>query len=364
MLIKNAHTPGAPPGLEHEEIALLPARSGETQVLLIDYSAAQLHLTEPPPTGLQAALATPAPAGTSVRWVQVTGLADLRAIQQLAGAFHLHPLAVEDVLHFHQRPKAESYPAAADGSSPEQIFLITHALSLTGDALHYGKVCFFLSPGLLLTFSEAPVLAWEAVLERVRAEGSRLRGADASFLMYSLLDALVDCCFPIMEAYGEQAEDLEEQVMEAKTDSSIQQIHRLRRSLLLVRRAVWPMREVIAGLMRDDHAALSEQTRVYLRDLYDHVIQIIDLIENYREMTSDLVETYMSSVSNRMNQVMKVLTIIGTIFMPLSFLSSIYGMNFPDIPELGFPHIYPIFWLVCLLIAAIMLAVFRKRRWL
>jgi magnesium transporter len=204
---------------------------------------------------------------------------------------------------------------------------------------------------------------WDPIRQRLKSKGSRLRGSDASFLAYSLMDAIVDCCFPILEYYGDLAEELETQILEGPRRGTLSAIHQYKRDLLLLRWAVWPMREVVSSLQRESHECVSDTTRVYLRDLYDHIIQIIDIVETYRETASDLTETYMSAISNRMNEVMKVLTMIGTIFIPLTFLAGVYGMNFHYFPELDQPWAYPAFWAICVLLATVMAIFFRRRSW-
>ena len=222
----------------------------------------------------------------------------------------------------------------------------------------------FLGHKTVMTFQAGRSTEWDAIRQRIKAKGSRLRKNDASFLAYSLLDAIVDSCFPILETYSDRAEELEELILGHPQPDIVNQVHQFKRDLLLLRWVVWPMREVVSYLQREPHECVSETTRIYLRDLYDHVVQIIDLIETYREIASDLIETYMSSVSNRMSETMKVLTLIGTIFIPLTFLAGVYGMNFHHIPELDQEWAYPAFWGVCFLLAGIMVWVFRRRHWL
>jgi magnesium transporter len=205
---------------------------------------------------------------------------------------------------------------------------------------------------------------FDPVRQRIRTAGSQLRRNDASFLAYSLLDAIVDSCFPILESFGDRLEDVEDEVLSRPSQHTIQEIHRVKRELLLVRRAMWPMREVLGRLQRDPHECFSEVTQTYVRDVYDHVVQLIDLIETYREVANGLTETYMTAISNRMNEVMKVLTIIGTIFIPLTFLAGVYGMNFRHLPELDWWWGYPLFWLICFVLAGSMIAWFRRRGWL
>ena len=305
------------------------------------------------------------PEWSAVRWINVDGLCDMDAIHALATKYDLHPLAIEDLLHVSQRPKIEAY----GGEESE----IRRACSSSPAPSHLQDGRLQHTPGLHLPGSqnradlsgEAPGRhAGTPSASASKSKGSRLRSNDASFLAYSLLDAIVDRCFPILEYFGDRAEELETLILENSQREAINDIHQLKRDLLLLRWVIWPMREVVSSLQRESHECVSDTTRVYLRDLYDHVIQIIDIIETYREMASDLTETYMSSISNRMNEVMKVLTMIGTIFIPLTFLAGVYGMNFHYFPELDQPWAYPAFWIICVLLAVVMLLFFRRRTWL
>jgi magnesium transporter len=267
------------------------------------------------------------------------------------------------MFHKRQRAKVESY-GGEDSDFQARLFIVTHALKIKNGHLQYEQVSIFLGHNTVLSFQEGRSVEWEPIRQRIKSKGSRLRSSDASFLAYSLLDAIVDSCFPILEGYSERAEELEDQILEHAETGLITEIHQLKRDLLLLRWVVWPMREMVSSLQRDPHECMSDATRVYLRDLYDHVIQIIDLVETYREIASDLTDTYISSVSNHMNEIMKVLTLIGTIFIPLTFLAGVYGMNFHYFPELDQVWAYPAFWGVCVVAALAMLALFRRRKWL
>jgi len=198
----------------------------------------------------------------------------------------------------------------------------------------------------------------------LRAKGSRLRHSDASFLVHSLLDAVVDTCFPILEQYEDQMEEIENILLEGPHRDASHKINEIKHDMMLLRWVMWPTRDMVSQLQRESHECVSDDTRVYLRDLYDHVMQIIEIVEMYRERASGLYETYMSAVSNRMNQIMKVLTVISTIFIPLTFMAGVYGMNFQHFPELGQPWAYPAFWGVCILVASMMVLFFRRRQWL
>lgn len=354
-------TTGAEPGIEPNRIASLPAGSGHTTVTCIDFSPTQFLIQEI--SDLAEFVSHHRPEWSKVRWISVDGLSNMQAIQTLATKYDLHPLAIEDLLHTRQRPKVDSY--GGEGSDYiARLFIVARALRIQEDRLQHEQVSFFLGHNTLLTFQESHRSEWEPIYQRIKSKGSRVRTNDASFLAYALLDSLVDGCFPILEFYSERAEQLEDHILEHATPSVINEIHQLKRDLLLLRWVIWPLREAVLNLQRDPHECISDTTRVYLRDLYDHVIQIIDIIETYREIASDLTDTYMTSVSNRMNEIMKVLTMIGTIFIPLTFLAGVYGMNFQYLPELGQIWGYPAFWFISILVAIFMVIFFRRQHWL
>jgi len=353
--------PGAAPGIEHDEIASLPTSSEPAHITCVDYSASNVSVQEI--ANLSDFLNHHRPEWSAVRWINVDGLSDMGAIHALATKYDLHPLAIEDMLHTTQRPKAEPY-GGEETEMQARLFIITRRPFILDGRLQHSQVSIFLGHKTVLTFQEAPSEVWDPVRQRLKSKGSRLRGSDASFLAYTLLDAIIDRCFPILEFFGDRAEELETQILENAQRGTINEIHQFKRDLLLLRWAIWPMREVVSSLKRDENECVSDNTRIYLSDLYDHVIQIIDIIETYREIASDLTETYMSSISNRMNEVMKVLTLIGTIFIPLTFLAGVYGMNFHYFPELDQPWAYPAFWIICVLLAMVMLLLFRRRSWL
>lgn len=354
--------PGAAPGIEHDEITGLSAGTGSVKITCLDYNPGNLLVQEV--DDLNDFLGQHRPEWSAVRWINVEGLGNLNAIHALATKYNLHPLAIEDVLHARTRPKVEGY-GGEESEYQARLFIVTRVPIIREGHLHHEQISIFVGHKTVLSFQplgNGGVL--ESLAQRIKAKGSRLRGNDASFLAYSLLDAVVDQCFPILEHYSDQAEALEDRILERTEPHLISAIHQLRRDLLTLHRLLWPMREVAATLQRDPHECMSETTRVYLRDLYDHVIQIIEIIETYREVTTDLTETCMTSISHRMNEIMKVLTLIGTIFMPLTFLAGVYGMNFRHFPELDQVWAYPAFWIICVLLTGVMLLVFRRRRWL
>ena len=296
-----------------------------------------------------------------VLWINVDGVGHAETVEALGDVFGLHRLSLEDVMNVHQRPKVEEYP--------EYLFAVARMATL-GDRVDTEQLSLFLGEGWAITFQERAGDCWEPVRERLRLGRGRIRTEGADYLFYALLDAVVDNFYPIMEEFGERLELLEEEVVADPREELVGVIHAARRDALALRHSTWPMREAMGQLFRDEHRLISADTRIYLRDAYDHTIQVIDLLENYREMSSALLDVYLSSVSHRMNEVMKVLTIIATIFIPLTFIAGIYGMNFnPDaspwnMPELSWYWGYPAVMGVMLVIALALVGYFRWKRWL
>ncbi|MBI5200008.1 MAG: magnesium/cobalt transporter CorA [Elusimicrobia bacterium] len=352
-------------GITPEELSKLPSGPGKSRVACIDYSKDQVKVTEV--TDLKEFLASHRPEWTSVRWINVDGLDDMDVVRHLADKYQLHPLAIEDVLHRPQRPKVDAYAGDAPvaGKDPQaRLFIIARMLRLLSEGLRDEQISIFLGHSTVLTLQEyADGDVWDAVRQRLKTAGSRVRQHDASFLVYSLLDAIVDQCFPILEHYGDRLEDLEGRILRRPGQKDFEAVHRLKRELLLVRRCVWPMREVINTLQREEHECLSDETRTYLRDVGDHAMQIIDILETYREVAVGLSETYMTALSNRLNEIMKVLTMINVFFIPITFLSSVFGMNFTKFPW-DHAHAFPAFGAACVAITIAMIVWFRRRGWL
>ncbi|MHB8994973.1 MAG: magnesium/cobalt transporter CorA [Armatimonadota bacterium] len=299
-----------------------------------------------------------------VLWLHVQGLDDPPALERLAELFRLHPLALEDVLNGPQRPKAEEYE--------EQDFIITHAVTadLRTHHLRFRQFAIFVGENYLISLHDDETQVVEHVRERIRSARGLIRRHGVDHLMYSLLDGLIDGYFPVLEDFGEYLERIQDEALLLDYPNTLRDIQRAKHELLHLRRVVWPQRDLLNVLMRDDNNTVSGPVRHYLRDCYDHVVQLMDMIETYREMSSDLMDAYMSAISNRTNAVMKVLTIIATIFMPLTFIVGLYGMNFnPEVsrwnmPELNWKYGYPATWAVMIVVTVLMLLYFRRRGWI
>ncbi len=294
--------------------------------------------------------------GDHTRWIDVDGVHDPDLLRQLGSHFGIHPLTLEDIMNPWHRPKLESFD--------EYQYLVVKMLRLSESDLVQEQLSLVLTSHTLLTFQEGKEGdVFDGVRDRLRAGAPRLRGSGPDYLCYSLLDAVVDQYFVILEEFGNRLEHLEDEILQHPSPDSLNAVHELKRDLLDLRRAVWPLREMLNALIREPGPFVSAETVLYLRDVYDHTIQVIDTVEIDREIVSGLIDTFMSASSNRMNEVMKVLTIISTIFIPLTFIAGVYGMNFQFMPELSSPYGYPIVWGIMLIMALGMVAYFHKKKW-
>jgi magnesium transporter len=345
----------------HKEVGLPPGtlefvgqkKVDKTRITVWDYDEEQLDQKEV----TSAEESFPYRDTPRASWINVDGLHETELLRQIAEHYDLHPLVMEDVVNVHQRAKLEDYD--------RYLYIVIRMIAYDGEKHEVSseQVSIVLGSGYVLTFQERPGDVFEPIRGRIKKSG-RIRMANVDYLAYALLDTVVDNYFVILERFGEEIESLEEDLVQKPTPDVLERIHRLKRELIVIRRSVWPLREVASGLERSDSKLIKKSTRIFLRDLYDHTIQVIDAVESYREMISGLQDLYLSSVSNRMNEVMKVLTIIATLFIPLSFAAGVFGMNFEHMPELKWKWSYLVFWLAIAGISGSMLVYFRKKGWL
>ena len=291
-------------------------------------------------------------------WINIDGVHNVELIEKIGAKYDLHPLILEDILNTEQRPKFEDYE--------KYLFIVFKMLRYNEykQKIESEQVSVVLGQNFVISFQARVGDVFEQIRDRIRSAKGRIRKMGPDYLAYSLIDAIVDGYFTILEKLGEKIELLEEQLVAEPTEKTLQQIHRLKREMIVLRKSVWPLREVIGSLQRTESKLISDVTSIYLRDVYDHTIQVIDTIESFRDMVTGMVDIYLSSISNRMNAVMKVLTIIATIFIPLTFIAGVYGMNFKYMPELQWRWGYPVILLVMVLVAAVMLLYFRRKKWL
>ncbi len=294
----------------------------------------------------------------TVTWINIEGLHKPEVIQSLGDCFGLHPLVLEDIMNTDQRPKMEDYK--------DYLYIVLKMLHHAKDSeIITEQISLILNPNFVISFQEGlEGDVFSPIRERLRAGKGRIRGMGADYLAYSLIDAIVDNYFTILEETGERIEGLEEEVVTNPQKDTVHRIHDLKREMIFLRKAVWPLREVISALQRGDSPLIRSTTAIYLRDVYDHAIQAIDTIETSRDMLSGMLDIYLSSISNRMNEIMKFLTIIGTIFIPLTFIVGVYGMNFEFMPELKWQYGYFAIMTIMFAIGVIMLFYFKRKKWL
>ena len=351
MLRRRSKKAGLPPGtLVH----IGERKTEKVQITIMDYDEQQVQEREV--KAVEECF--PFQATPSVTWINVNGLHDLNVIARLGQHFDLHPLILEDIVNTGQRPKVEDFG--------DYVFLVLKMLYTNEDdsALKAEQISLILGPTWVISFQEQPGDVFNPIRERIRNNKGRIRKMGADYLMYSLVDAIVDNCFSILELVGERVEGLEEQLVTSPRPETLRTIHGLKREMITMRKSLWPLREVVNGLQHGESSLIKESTGIYLRDIYDHTVQVIDTVETFRDMISGMLDIYLSSVSNRMNEVMKVLTIIATIFIPLTFVAGIYGMNFDVMPELHWAWSYPIVWTVMIGVAVFMVFFFRRKKWL
>ena len=367
LVERRSHTVGRAPGV----LAAMPADAPPARVTAFHYGpdAVEEH------DGLGAEAARALAGRPGVTWVNLDGVADTEAVAAFGAAFGLHPLLVEDLVNATQRPKLEVY-AGPDGRP--HVFVVARMVRATdvapeaayadaapaavGHAIE--QVGLVLGPGYVLSFQEEAGDVFDAVRERIRAGVGRVRSAGPDYLLYALLDLVVDHTFVTLERIGDAAETLEARALEDPAPGVQAAISGLRREVVVLRRAVWPLREVLAGLQREGAPYVEDRTRPYLRDATDHLVQAVEIIESLREVLASVNDLYLSSLGMRQNEVMKVLTVVGTVFLPLGFLTGLYGMNFAYIPELGFRYGYFALWAVMLALATGTLLYFRRKGWI
>ncbi len=350
------HQPGSLPGT-----IAIPDQAKPPEINLIDYNQEKL---------VQQTNITPVECADhldsdSVSWLDIAGLGDKSTLQSIGQLFNLHPLALEAVVNVPQRPKIEDYQ--------NQLVIITQMANLKpkGDGFWLEQVSLVLGENYLLTIQEEPERdCFDPIRDRLSRNRGAIRQEKADYLTYCLWDAIIDGYFPVIEAYGEKIEHLEDEVIQKSSDHILAKIYRVKRELLALRRGIWSQRDALNSLIREGHPLVSKHVLPYFKDCYDHTVQIIDTIETYRELASGLIDIYLSAVNNKMNEVMKLLTVVSSIFIPLTFIAGIYGMNFnPDaspwnMPELNWYWGYPFCLGVMAAIALILITYFWRRGWL
>ncbi|MFM6408950.1 MAG: magnesium/cobalt transporter CorA, partial [Microcystis sp.] len=341
--------PGSEPGTLIIEPDAKPSR-----IILIDYDEDNaIRKVDITPNACAPYIGT-----NTVSWMDIQGLGSETVLKQVGEIFNLHPLLLEDVVNVPQRPKLEDYN--------NQLLVISQMVRLKEDESGFDteQVSFVLGKRYLLSFQEEELQdCFEIVRDRIRTSQGRVRKSGADYLTYLLLDTIIDGYFPVVEHYEDRIEALEDMIISNPDRDTMQEIYDVRRELLALRRLIWPMRNVLHLLMRDHHGIISDEVQIYFRDSYDHVIQILEIIEAYRELAASLMDVYMSTMGNKLNEIMKFLTVISTIFIPLTFIVGVYGMNFENMPELKGEWSYFLVWLVMLAVAGGLIFYFWRKGW-
>ncbi len=351
LIRKRSEKAGLPPGTL---VYVGEKQVEKVKISIIDYDENQI--TEKEAATIEECF--PFKDKPTVTWINIDGLHEVDIIEKLGNYFGLHPLLQEDILNTEQRPKLEE--------SENYIFLILKMISSGGEdeEIKAEQVSLILGNNFVISFQERQGDVFDAVRDRIRKSRGRIRKVGADYLAYALLDAIVDSYFSVLENVGEKIEDTEQQLTTNPSPQTLQLIRKLKNEMIFLRKSVWPLRELISGFLRLETSLVQQSTGVYIRDVYDHTIQVIDTIESYRDMISGMLDIYLSSISNRMNEVMKVLTIFASIFIPLTFVAGIYGMNFENMPELKWQWGY--FGLLGLMavIVIILVIFFKRKKWL
>jgi len=348
---KPAHAPGTSPG------TLVPApekKSAKSRITLIAYD--QDHYLKREIASIDEAL--PLKDSPSVTWINIDGLHDIALIESIGRQFGIHPLTQEDIVNLGQRPKAEDFD--------DYIYIVFKMLSYRDgmDQIESEQVSLILGSNFLISFQEVPGDVMAPVRERIEKGKGRIRKAGCGYLAYALIDSVVDHYFLVLEAFGEKIEALEAELLSDPTPNSLQHLYAMKRDVIFFRKQVWPIREMLNRLVKEESPLIDKSVDVFISDVYDHTIQIIDTIESFRDLMAGLLDIYLSTISNRMNAIMKMLTIMATIFIPLTFIAGIYGMNFDYMPELKWHWAYPTLWAIFISIFVGMLAWFKHKKWL
>lgn len=293
-----------------------------------------------------------------IRWIDIYGLAQVKVIEEIGHQFKLHPLVLEDILSPNQRPKLEDFG--------NYIFVVLKKLSWNQEQedFEYEQISLILGENYVISFQERDTNLFNPIYERIQVPKGKVRVMGADYLYYVLIDIIIDDYFVVIEKVGENIENIEDILIKNPEPETLQLIYRLKRSSIELRKSIWPIREVISKLQREQSNLIGDELQIYLRDIYDHIFRISDLLENYRDIIFGMLDMYLSSVSNKMNDIMKVLTIISTVFIPLSFLAGFYGMNFLYMPELKNPSAYPILIMIMVSVALVMVYFFKRKKWI
>ena len=294
----------------------------------------------------------------SVTWLNVTGVHDEKIIRKIGECFNFHPLVLEDIVNTTQRPKIEEYD--------DYLFIVLKMINIESDTkeIVMEQISLIVGEDYVISLQEREGDVLDALRQRIRFGKGKIRKEGSDYLLYGIIDCVVDYYFTVLENVGESIEDLEDTLMQTSNQELLNRIYALKRELVFMRKSIWPMREVVSTIQHSDHPIFKKETSIYFRDIYDHTIQIVETVETFRDMMTGMLDLYLSTVSNKMNEVMKVLTIFAAIFIPLTFIAGVYGMNFEFMPELKWRFGYALWWIVAVILIVGMVIYFKRKKWL
>ncbi|MGB6606912.1 MAG: magnesium/cobalt transporter CorA [Atribacterota bacterium] len=351
LVKKKSKKVGLPPG---SIVHIGNKRAEKTKITIVDYNEEQFQEKEVKTVKE----CCPYKEKPTITWINIDGVHEVKIIEELGKIYNFHPLILEDIVDTDQRPKIKDFG--------DYIFIILkmHYYDKENNEIKIEQVSLIFGKNYVISFQEREGDVFDSIRERIRNNIGRIRKARADYLIYALMDAIIDNYFTILEKLGEETEDLEAKVIKDPVPANLQIIYKLKSELIFLRKSVWPLREVISILEKGESVLIDKSTNIYLRDIYGHTIQVMDTVETLRDVISGTLDVYLSSVSNKMNEIMKVLTIIATIFIPLTFIAGVYGMNFQYMPELKWVWAYPLILSVMLIIGIVMVIFFKRRKWM
>ncbi len=355
LFSKKYHKPGTIPGTLNAEGN---PESEPLQIKLVSYNQQNISIED----DVQVSDIPNHLVEGEVAWINIEGHLDVDSLVQLGQIFKLHQLALEDVLNTGQRPKVDSYD--------EFVFMVMNLPKVQNELIEIGQISFFYNHQFLITVCQNQTDVFDKIMIRLNDSNTQLRMRSSDFLLYTLVDAIIDEGFPVLERYSQQIEEVEELILTETDNGTLEKIYILKRELIMLRHTMWPQRDLVNKLLRNESGFIKDKSLIYMRDCYDHTVQLIDLLESFRELTGSMLDTHLSSSNSRTNEVMRILTIISTIFIPLTFIVGVYGMNFNptlgafSMPELTSPYGYLIVWIVMIIITVSMVFFFRRKKWL
>ena len=351
LVKKKSKKVGLPPG---SIVHIGNKRAEKTKITIVDYNEEQFQEKEVKTVKE----CCPYKEKPTITWINIDGVHEEKIIEELGKIYNFHPLILEDIVDTDQRPKIKDFG--------DYIFIILkmHYYDKENNEIKIEQVSLIFGKNYVISFQEREGDVFDSIRERIRNNIGRIRKARADYLIYALMDAIIDNYFTILEKLGEETEDLEAKVIKDPVPANLQIIYKLKSELIFLRKSVWPLREVISILEKGESVLIDKSTNIYLRDIYGHTIQVMDTVETLRDVISGTLDVYLSSVSNKMNEIMKVLTIIATIFIPLTFIAGVYGMNFQYMPELKWVWAYPLILSVMLIIGIVMVIFFKRKKWM